>query len=178
MINVKSLPDGINALGHFWRIDTCYKLWIDYPERIQRVQEKDYEGYAELFVEDVPIPCVEVIEALNAFYYTPSEIPRNSGSGEELMSYEYDMDYIYAGFMQAYGIDIVDTPLHWHKFLALLVALPEDTMLSKIIGYRAYKGSKKTNPDHDEYVKRKQAWSLPTRWTKEELEAIEHFNSL
>ena len=43
----------------------------------------------------------------------------------------YDGDYIYASFLQAYGIDLFDVQgeLHWKKFNALLSGLPEGTKL-------------------------------------------------
>lgn len=59
----------------------------------------------------------------------------------QTLYYEYDGDYIYAAFMQNYKIDLMETGLHWHKFLALLKGL-SGTMLNEIMGYRAYASSK------------------------------------
>ena len=60
------------------------------------------------------------------------------GSGGKPIDYEKDTSLIYAAFRQAYGIDLFEMQgkLHWIKFLMLLNNLPEDTKLSKVIGYR------------------------------------------
>lgn len=170
------LPTSIHALGEDWELQTDFRYWIDYPERMKRVSEGEYDGYIELFKGDVPTPCAEVAEALNSFFYTPSEIPRGK-SGGNFLSFKYDSDYIFAGFKQAYGIDLMDEPLHWHKFLALLMSLPEDTMMTKIIGYRSYNGNSKT-PGHAEYMRLKSEWSLPVEYTEEEQAEIEKFDAL
>lgn len=55
-----------------------------------------------------------------------------------------DAEYIYASFMQAYGIDLFEQQgkLHWHKFRALLQGLPPDTIMQRIIQIRTWKESK------------------------------------
>jgi len=58
-------------------------------------------------------------------------------------SYTEDADYIYAAFMQAYGIDLIDQQgkLHWAKFKALLNGLPNDTTFSNILQIRGWSPS-------------------------------------
>lgn len=49
---------------------------------------------------------------------------------------EYDSEYIYAAFLEQYGIDLSDIPyLHWWKFLALFKGL-HDCKMTDIMGYR------------------------------------------
>lgn len=59
-------------------------------------------------------------------------------------SYTEDADYIYAAFMQAYGIDLIDQQgkLHWAKFKALLNGLPSDTTFSNILQIRGWSPAK------------------------------------
>ena len=61
-----------------------------------------------------------------------------AGNGSKAIDYEKDASLIYAAFMQAYSIDLFEMrgKLHWIKFMMLLNNLPEDTKLSKVIGYR------------------------------------------
>lgn len=49
-----------------------------------------------------------------------------------------DAEYIYASFMQDYGMDLVEQQgkLHWYKFRALLSGLSENTKLRKVIEIR------------------------------------------
>lgn len=58
---------------------------------------------------------------------------------KQLISYVKDDALIYAAFMQQYGIDLVESELHWHKFRALLDGLTEDTQLVKVMRYRSVK---------------------------------------
>ena len=50
----------------------------------------------------------------------------------------HDAPYIYASFMQAYGIDLLEEQgkLDWRKFQSLLMSLPDDTKFKQIISIR------------------------------------------
>lgn len=50
-----------------------------------------------------------------------------------------DADYIYASFMQEYGIDLLEMKgkLRWEKFIALLTGLRDKTKFKEIIGIRS-----------------------------------------
>lgn len=63
---------------------------------------------------------------------------------EDFIDIAQDAEYIYASFMQAYGIDLFEQQgkLHWHKFRALLQGLPPDTIMQRIIQIRTWKESK------------------------------------
>jgi hypothetical protein len=47
-----------------------------------------------------------------------------------------DWQYIYAGFQQAYGINLFKDDLHYLEFVALLNSLPGNTRMSQIIDIR------------------------------------------
>lgn len=47
-----------------------------------------------------------------------------------------DGERIVASFQAAYGIDLLHTSIHWHRFLALLRQLPSDTVLMQVIRLR------------------------------------------
>ncbi|MCM6843414.1 bacteriophage Gp15 family protein [Latilactobacillus curvatus] len=65
-------------------------------------------------------------------------MPQPKRDGEQLVSFLFDAKYIYAAFMQAYGIDLIEQQgsLHWSKFSALLNALPDNTLMRQIIDIR------------------------------------------
>lgn len=173
MLNLtdKKLPEAIEVFGQLFFINTSFKVWLDYPERIDALVDGDFEGYKGLFKNKVPVPTQEVINLTDTFFHIPKEIPRKS-NGEVVIDYEIDADYIYSAFLQAYGIDLIDTDLHWHKFTALLSSLPENTFLYKIMEYRSYKGKER------ETKELKHIWALPTKLTNEEKEAMENFNKI
>lgn len=83
----------------------------------------------------------------------------------------YDGDYIYASFLQAYGIDLFDVQgqLHWKKFNALLSGLPEGTKLMEIIKIRKWKPQKGDSSEYKEEMRRLQKdYALPNDVIEEE----------
>lgn len=67
----------------------------------------------------------------------------------------HDSDYIFASFMQAYNLDLIEQQgkLHWKKFNALLSGLPEDTRLIQVIKIRKWKPEKGDSSKHKEQMK-------------------------
>lgn len=87
-----------------------------------------------------------------------------SEDGERLFSLKYDAEYIYASFLQAYGIDLMDAQnsLHWKKFNALLNGLPSDTKFAEVLKIRAYKPQKGDSKKYKESMKKlKKEYALP-----------------
>ena len=170
----KGAPDAIYAYGRTFLLDTDFRKWLDFPERINEAMSGNYEGYCDLFLDpdNVPIITDEILEALKEFHFKPPVVPRDSKSGVELIDYDIDADLIYASFMQAYGIDLTEVDLHWHKFSALLSGIPGDTPMATIIGYRSYDGKEK------EYKELRAKWALPMKFTEEEQKQIDEFNKL
>jgi len=83
---------------------------------------------------------------------------------ERLFSLKYDAEYIYASFLQAYGIDLMDAQnsLHWKKFNALLNGLPSDTKFAEVLKTRAYKPQKGDSKKYKESMKElKKEYALP-----------------
>lgn len=64
--------------------------------------------------------------------------PEKSYNGQRPFDFAQDAALIYAGFWQAYGIDLhrAHGKLHWKTFVALLSGLPEDTRLMQVIDIR------------------------------------------
>ena len=59
---------------------------------------------------------------------------------QKVFDFEQDAALIYAGFLQAYGIDLHKRKwrrMHWHTFMALFSGLPEETRIMQIISIRA-----------------------------------------
>lgn len=79
--------------------------------------------------------------------------------------FNYDAEYIYSSFVQAYGIDLFEAQgkLHWKKFVALIKGLPEDTMLMRIIDIRTRElpTGKGTSKERAQLQKLKNQYKLP-----------------
>ena len=67
------------------------------------------------------------------------------------MDFEQDADLIYAGFMQAYGINLYEerNKMDWRVFLALVKGLPEGTEFSRIVKLRCTKVPERTQNNSD-----------------------------
>jgi len=90
-------------------------------------------------------------------------MPQPKRDGEQLISFLCDAKYIYAAFMQAYGIDLIEQQgsLHWSKFSALINALPDNTLMRQIIDIRKTDLSEIKDKDEKKRIKKlKQQFSL------------------
>lgn len=90
-------------------------------------------------------------------------MPQPKRDGEQLVSFLFDAKYIYAAFMQAYGIDLIEQQgsLHWSKFSALINALPDNTLMRQIIDIRKTDLSEIKDKDEKKRIKKlKQQFSL------------------
>ena len=167
----KGMPNAINVFGHIFLLNTSFRLWMTYPQRVKSAIEGNIEPYKELFADEYSTPPLleETVKQMNAFYIEESVLPRGA-SKDKVIDYDIDADLIYASFMQAYGIDLTENDLHWRKFQALLSGLPSETVMSKIIEIRTYNGKDK------DMKQLKSKWALPTELTEEEKEAVKEFN--
>ena len=151
----RDLPDRIECCGRSYRLKTDFRDWICFDHDLQ------HHGICnvEIFV-DKPTG-LEVIEPLMEFYRSPNITPTGSSSSERIVDMVWDGDYIVASFMQAYGIDLTTVDyMHWHVFKALLYNLPDDTVMSRIMGYRSWQ--KSNRKIDDVMADRKRRYSLPT----------------
>ncbi|MCK1248869.1 bacteriophage Gp15 family protein [Streptococcus uberis] len=89
----------------------------------------------------------------------------NSASSEKpIYDIAFDGDFIYASFLQAYSIDLIEAQgkLHWKKFNALLSGLPEGTKFVEVIKIRKYKPQKGESQDYiTEMRKLQKEYALP-----------------
>ena len=122
------------------------------------------------FVEPIPVAQYpEAFESLVRFCQGggPEDEERTGTGGssdpqdEPVLDYRCDSDYIVGAFQQAYGIDLTTEKMHWFRFRALFAALPEDTLMAKIMGWRSadladYEGSML-----EHYAELKERFALP-----------------
>ena len=95
--------------------------------------------------------------------------PKNSKKGQKILfNIGYDSEYIYAGFMQAYCIDLIEQQgkLHWKKFNALLVGLPSDTRFAEILKIRAWEPSGESAKEKRIMRERQDEVALPAHLQK------------
>lgn len=175
------LPEVVEIAGTSVKIDTSFRTGIIFEEMLSDPELPDEDKlltmlelyYPGIVFDETTIR--EAIEKIFWFYRCGSEPRQTTGGdegGETVFSYEYDADYIYAGFMSAYRIDLAKETLHWWQFRALFRSLPEDTQIMKIVGYRSMKISPKLSKEQKEHYKRmKRMYALPERYEQTKAES-------
>lgn len=109
-------------------------------------------------------------DLLNAILEALKAIPTKGGDEDETPVIDFDIDapYIYAAFMQAYGVDLYEEQgkLHWQKYAALIASLPTNTRMADIMRIRAEKvpAANRHNREEIENIMRAKArYALPVK---------------
>ena len=134
-------------------------------EEMSKVFKSVFEEHISL--SDVEDNHVGYDLAGNPMKTTASDEPKEKAPYD----IRYDGDYIYASFLQAYGIDLFDVQgeLHWKKFNALLSGLPEGTKFMEVVKIRKWKPQKGDSSEYKEEMRRLQKdYALPNEIIEEE----------
>lgn len=141
--------------------------------------EEMSEVFNEVFGEHISLSTVEDNHVEYDLAGNPMKTTPSSGKQEQApYDIRYDGDYIYASFLQAYGIDLFDVQgkLHWKKFNALLSGLPEGTKFMEVVKIRKWKPQKGDSAEYKEEMRRLQKdYALPYEIIEEEEEYEEEF---
>ena len=168
------LPTNLDVNGQIYDINTDFRTWV----RVECIlQDKAIVDELKLPIIcrtlglfDFPIEEQEALwEAIMGFYFCgkkPKETFTNT-NGKQGYRFDYDMDLIYAAFLQQYNINLLGAKLHWFEFMALFNGLTDETMLVRIIGYRTRDISKLKGEE------KKQAQRLERYYRLPEQEGIE-----
>lgn len=134
--------------------------------------EEMAEIFNEVFEEHISLSTVEDNHVEYDLAGNPMRTTASNGKQEQApYDIRYDGDYIYASFLQAYGIDLFDVQgkLHWKKFNALLSGLPEGTKFMEVVKIRKWKAQKGDSAEYKEEMRRLQKdYALPYEIIEEE----------
>lgn len=175
------LPCSVWVGGKEYAINTDYRVSIKYELMLAKMDMDDTERVIQglqLYYPVIPSDIKEAVYAMTNFYLC-GEVPKHGQSQQgrpttRVYSFECDALRIYTSFLQAYNIDLTKTDMHWHLFRALFRALPEDTEMGRIMGYRAIKiDSKMSKSQKVFYRKMKRLYALPREKHRKELTDIE-----
>lgn len=141
---------------------------VDIEEKDAIQNAKYYDALKLFYKDNVPDDLEEAMEKMLWFYSCGKE-DKQSKTKKKVISFEYDFDYINAGFMQDYKIDLFEVDfLHWWKFMSLFSALHDDCKICEIIGYR---GAELKNFDKEQRKRVREMqkiYALPDDMSKEE----------
>lgn len=141
--------------------------------------EEMAEIFNEVFEEHISLSTVEDNHVEYDLAGNPMKTTASNGKQEQApYDIRFDGDYIYASFLQAYGIDLFDVQgkLHWKKFNALLSGLPEGTKFMEVVKIRKWKPQKGDSAEYKEEMRRLQKdYALPYEIIEEDEEYEEEF---
>lgn len=143
---------------------------IDIEEKDAIANAKYYDALKLFYEDNIPDDLEEAMEKMLWFYSCGKEDEQTKAkTKKKVISFEYDFDYINAGFMQDYKIDLFEVDfLHWWKFMSLFSALHDDCKICEIIGYR---GAELKNFDKEQRKRIREMqkiYALPDDISKEE----------
>lgn len=143
---------------------------VDIEEKDAIANAKYYDALKLFYKDNLPDDLEEAMEKMLWFYSCGKEDEKaKAKTKKKVISFEQDFDYISAGFLQDYKIDLFEVDfLHWWKFMSLLSALHDDCKICEIIGYR---GAELKNFDKEQRKRIREMqkiYALPDEISKEE----------
>lgn len=175
------LPETVTVDGREYPIRTDFRSGIRFEQILFDKELSDRQKFQkvmeEFYGEETPKNKAEALNAVIDFYRCgkkPVKAEETSDEGKSvnkrsIYDFRHDDAYIYAAFIQQYGIDLSTASLHWWKFMALFRSLTDETLFVKIMGYRAADTSKiKNRAERERIAKLKEVYALPVELTYEE----------
>lgn len=178
------LPNYVYLQNEKYKINVDFRHIIQIENKIKDRSEDNTEkicwclehfypffyNKSKLILISNPMLFKEAFEKFKWFYKCGREEYHKQGSNghkmanNDIISYEYDDEYIYGAFLEKYNIDLTKEKVHWWKFKALLKSLYK-TRINEIQSYRSYTGDDKDMKELRKY------WELPL--DKEEQERLD-----
>lgn len=161
-----TLPDCLPVDGISYPIDTDFRPWARLWCTISGTSDKQKKADALAdFIESAGLPLSwESVEAVLSFFVCGEDhVPggeQKAGASAHVFDFQQDSSYIYAAFLDAYGIDLSRDKLHWYSFIALFKSLPESAQICKIMHYRAAKMSDVPKGQKKHYAEMKKRYAL------------------
>lgn len=147
----EALPELVRIHGKEYPIQCDFRIGIKL-DGILRSELEDQEKIKRMLVlyfkDNIPPDIPAAIDKI-IWFYRCGEVLDNEDEEKKKRRYirrkskdpacvlTQDAPYVYAAFMDQYGIDLTSvTFMHWWKFMALFESLGDETKMSKIMYYR------------------------------------------
>lgn len=140
-ILIDLLPTEVDGL----RVNFDFRTMVLFELLMQDKEVSEREkliSAIELFYIDLPKDKKTAVDNLLWFWRCGKDVEEENGIGkggkaQKAYCFDQDDDYIYAAFLEQYGVDLQDVEsLHWWKFRAMFKSLKADTEIVKVMGYR------------------------------------------
>lgn len=139
---IDKLPETVEIDGLKYPIHTDFRISILFEQLLADTELTEPEKLIQalqLYYPLLPADIPTAIDQMLWFYRCGKEQKAAEDEKPSAAVFDYDVDdqYIYAAYLDQYGIDLQDVKLHWWKFKALFAGLKDDNKLCKIMSYRA-----------------------------------------
>ncbi len=179
-ILLDQLPTAVEVGGKTYDIPTDFRTVIRMEMFMTDTQLEDTDKLLQILllfftgVELLPDKVEQAIIAIMNFYRCGKENAIQESAGvnrrTQIYSFEHDAPYIYAAFLEQYGVDLTQEPyLHWWRFKAMFDSLSDKTQFVKIMGYRSMVITNDMTPQQKEFYRRMQkTYAIPVSKTERE----------
>lgn len=143
------LPSAVLVGGKNYTVITGFQSWIrffDIMDNRDISEDLKMNTAMKLFKDEMPTDKAAALCALYDFAACRdipragkknSETQEENGTKKPCLSWLYDAPFVIGAFKNVYGIDLIEsTDLHWYKFFALFMALPDDTPIKQRMSLR------------------------------------------
>ena len=157
------LPHSVKIKNEKFIINTDFRIFVDFEYEMQEIDRnkavnnvlKRFYPAFSVIVEKGYLE--EAIDKFIWFYLCGKEEQQvyssKKGSSKNIFSYKYDDLYIWGAFKVYCKVDLSNIKLHWWKFKALWLTIPDEAEFNKIKGYRSYTGDDKNLKELKEQYK-------------------------
>lgn len=150
--------DEVEFQGHTFELNLSFDNVLRTSELIQSDSFDEYEKIEILYgmlvknAYEFDLSLEDVAEFIGFLFDNVIYSKNSEGSGKSYFDFDQDAGFIYASFLQDYKMDLFEMQgkLHWHKFLALLDGLSDDTKFKEVVAIRAQKIPAPTKYNHEE----------------------------
>lgn len=177
-----SYPKYGKVNGVKYSINTSFKVALKCFDVIEDDTISDTErSLAVIYLLFGFIPEQDLDKFLNIAvnYLQCGETGHQQFAKKKDMDFHCDMKYIMASFMSDYGINLVDSDMHFHQFIDLIQGLTDKSSLSRVRDIRNYNLNEIKDPKFRARMAEAQdALKLPERLSEEDQEALDEFEAL
>lgn len=184
MLSLKQpLDDKIRIKGRDYHLDLSFDNVLRWYELIDddSINEMGKILLAfEMFIPECKADAdtqIQAIQAISKYIAGEPDDGQETSDQTQYYSFSKDAEYIYASFLQEYGIDLIDQQgvMRWEKFIALFKGMRDNTKINQIIGIRATDipsgSSEYEKAERERILQLKSAYALDSEQNRQEQES-------
>lgn len=175
-------PEYAEVKGIKYKINTDYRVALRCFEVIEDTGISDEEraiAVVYLLFGDVPLEHMEDFLRIAGDYLRCGETQEAQETAEKDMDFTADEKYIVASFMSDYRIDLSSVDMHFWQYIQLIQGFTERSVMSRVREIRNYDLAEIKDPKaRANMIKAKAAVALPTKFSRDEQQAIDEFEKL